>query len=115
MIVTGAGGGLGKIYAVHFAQRGAKVVVNDLGGSVKGDGQGSSKAADEVVSLIRSNGGTAVANYNSVEEGDKIVKTAIDNFGRVDVIINNAYVNECRPRLTEISAEESSAMSVSPR
>eukprot|EP01129_Flabellula_baltica_P015175 TRINITY_DN7543_c0_g1_i1.p1 TRINITY_DN7543_c0_g1~~TRINITY_DN7543_c0_g1_i1.p1 ORF type:complete len:421 (-),score=108.92 TRINITY_DN7543_c0_g1_i1:190-1452(-) len=91
VIVTGAGNGIGRIYANQFAQRGAKVVVNDLGGSVSGDGA-SSKAADVVVEEIRANGGIAVANYDSVEFGDKIVQTAIDNFGRVDVVINNAGI-----------------------
>jgi len=92
VVVTGAGGGLGRTYALLFGSRGAKVVVNDLGGSVKGDGGSSSKAADVVVEEIRKAGGTAVANYDSVENGDKIIKTAIDNYGRVDVLINNAGI-----------------------
>jgi NAD(P)-dependent dehydrogenase (short-subunit alcohol dehydrogenase family) len=92
VVITGAGGGLGRTYALLFGSRGAKVVVNDLGGSVKGDGGASSKAADVVVDEIRKAGGTAVANYDSVENGDKIIKTAIDNYGRVDVLINNAGI-----------------------
>ena len=90
-IVTGAGAGLGRQYALLLASRGAKVVVNDLGGSFKGEGA-NSKAADVVVEEIRKNGGTAVANYDSVEFGEKIVKTAVDNFGTVDIIINNAGI-----------------------
>ena len=98
VVVTGAGGGLGKQYALFFASRGAKVVVNDLGGSLKGrliikSGTGTAtKAADKVVEEIRGNGGTAVANYDSVEYGEKIIKTAVDAFGKVDVIINNAGI-----------------------
>ena len=91
VIVTGAGGGIGKQYALFFASRGAKVVVNDLGGSLKGQG-GSSSAADKTVEEIKAKGGIAVANYDSVEFGDKIVKTALDAFGRVDVVINNAGI-----------------------
>lgn len=91
VIITGAGGGLGKSYALEFAKRGAKVVVNDLGGSGHGEGS-SSRAADLVVQEIKDNGGEAVANYNSVEEGESIVKTAIDAYGRVDVVINNAGI-----------------------
>ncbi|OCT51113.1 Peroxisomal hydratase-dehydrogenase-epimerase [Cladophialophora carrionii] len=91
VVVTGAGGGLGKAYALFFASRGANVVVNDLGGSFKGDGAGT-KAADAVVDEIKAAGGKAVANYDSVEHGDKIIKTAIDNFGRVDVLLNNAGI-----------------------
>ena len=68
---------------------GAKVVVNDLGGSFKGEGK-SSQAADLVVQEIKSKGGEAVANYDSVENGDSIVKTAIEAFGRVDILVNNA-------------------------
>jgi NAD(P)-dependent dehydrogenase (short-subunit alcohol dehydrogenase family) len=68
--VTGAGAGLGRAYALLLASRGAKVVVNDLGGSVKGGGA-STRAADTVVEEIRKAGGTAVANYDSVEFGEK--------------------------------------------
>jgi len=75
-----------------LASRGAKVVVNDLGGSVQGVGAGSSRPADTVVEEIRKAGGTAVANYDSVEFGEKIVKTAIDSFGKIDIVINNAGI-----------------------
>lgn len=90
-IVTGAGGGLGRAYALLLASRGAHVVVNDLGGDHKGGGQ-STKAADVVVEEIKAAGGTAVANYDSVEFGDKIVKTALDAFGRIDIVVNNAGI-----------------------
>lgn len=91
VLVTGAGNGLGREYALAFAARGAKVVVNDLGGDIKGEGQ-SSRPADIVVDEIKSAGGDAVADYNSVEEGEKLVKTALDKFGRIDVIVNNAGI-----------------------
>jgi len=90
-IVTGAGAGLGRAYALLLGSRGAKVVVNDLGGSVKGEGV-NTKAADVVVDEIKKLGGSAVANYDSVEFGDKIVKTAVDAFGTVDIVINNAGI-----------------------
>jgi len=74
-----------------LASRGCKIVVNDLGGSAKGEGK-SSKAADTVVEEIKAAGGEAVANYDSVEDGEKIVKTAIDAFGKVDIVVNNAGI-----------------------
>ncbi|MBC7975991.1 MAG: SDR family NAD(P)-dependent oxidoreductase, partial [Myxococcales bacterium] len=91
VVITGAGAGLGRSHALLFAKRGAKVVVNDLGGTHTGAGK-SSAAADKVVAEIKEAGGNAVANYDSVEDGDKIIKTAVDAFGRVDVVINNAGI-----------------------
>ncbi|HEY4182914.1 MAG TPA: SDR family NAD(P)-dependent oxidoreductase, partial [Kofleriaceae bacterium] len=90
-LVTGAGGGLGRAHALLLASRGAKVVVNDLGGSFTGEGK-SGGAADKVVEEIKAAGGQAVANYDSVEDGDKIIKTAVDAFGKIDVVINNAGI-----------------------
>jgi len=91
VIVTGAGGGLGRAHALLFARHGARVVVNDLGGSASGEGANAS-AADRVVSEIREAGGTAVANHDSVTDGDKIVQNALDTFGRIDVVVNNAGI-----------------------
>jgi 3-hydroxyacyl-CoA dehydrogenase/3a,7a,12a-trihydroxy-5b-cholest-24-enoyl-CoA hydratase len=91
VVVTGAGAGLGRAYALEFAKRGAKIVVNDLGVSVAGEGT-STSAADSVVEEIKKLGGQAVANYDSVEFGDKIIKTALDAFGKVDIVINNAGI-----------------------
>lgn len=93
-IITGAGRGLGKSHALELAKRGAKVVVNDFGGELNGTGSGTSPA-DEVVEEIIAQGGEAVANYDSVasvEGGERIVQTAINNFGKVDILINNAGV-----------------------
>jgi NAD(P)-dependent dehydrogenase (short-subunit alcohol dehydrogenase family) len=93
-IITGAGGGLGRSHALDLAKRGALIVVNDLGGSVDGQG-GSHTAAQKVVDEIKAAGGEAVANYDSVatpEGGESIVQSAIDSFGRIDIIINNAGI-----------------------
>jgi NAD(P)-dependent dehydrogenase (short-subunit alcohol dehydrogenase family) len=93
-IVTGAGGGLGKTYATMLAARGASVVVNDLGGASDGTGK-SSSMADQTVKEILAAGGKAVANYDSVatpEGGENITKTALDHFGKVDIVINNAGI-----------------------
>ena len=93
-VITGAGGGLGRTYALEFARRGGKVVVNDLGGAADGTGGGSSMA-DQVVKEIAEAGGTAVANYDSVatpEGGEAIIQTALDNFGQVDIVVNNAGI-----------------------
>ncbi len=94
VIVTGAGNGLGKSYAIEFAKRGANVVVNDLGGAVDGSGSANSPA-DEVVEEIKNNGGSAVANYDSVaskEGGDSIVNSAIETFGGLHAVVNNAGI-----------------------
>ncbi|MDM8347373.1 SDR family oxidoreductase [Pseudomonas sp. sp1636] len=91
VIVTGAGGGLGRAHALLFAKHGAKVVVNDLGGSAHGEGANAS-AADKVVEAIRAAGGIAVANHDSVTAGEKIVQHALDAFGRIDVVVNNAGI-----------------------
>jgi NAD(P)-dependent dehydrogenase (short-subunit alcohol dehydrogenase family) len=94
-IVTGAGAGLGRTYALELGRRGAKVVVNDLGGARDGSGSGSLSAADKVVDEIKAAGGIAVANYDNVatvDGGKNIVKTAMDNYGKVDILINNAGI-----------------------
>jgi (3R)-3-hydroxyacyl-CoA dehydrogenase / 3a,7a,12a-trihydroxy-5b-cholest-24-enoyl-CoA hydratase / enoyl-CoA hydratase 2 len=90
-IVTGAGQGLGRAHALLLASRGAKVVVNDLGGAATGGGR-SSEAADKVVAEIKAAGGEAVANHDSVEDGAKIVQSALDHFKRLDIVINNAGI-----------------------
>jgi NAD(P)-dependent dehydrogenase (short-subunit alcohol dehydrogenase family) len=93
-VVTGAGGGLGRAHALLLAARGAKVVVNDLGGSVDGSGK-SASMADHVVEEIRKAGGEAAANYDSVataEGGRAIIDTAVKTFGRIDILVNNAGI-----------------------
>ena len=93
-IITGAGGGLGKTYALELARRGCKVVVNDLGGAADGSGR-SSSAADATVAEINAAGGAAIANYDSVatpEGGEASVKAAVAAFGTIDIVINNAGI-----------------------
>ena len=93
-IVTGAGGGLGRCHALQFAERGAKVIVNDLGGSVDGSG-GSSEAADKVVEEIKAMGGDAISNGSSVTDKagvKKLVDDAMAAYGRIDILVNNAGV-----------------------
>ncbi|MCP4436573.1 MAG: SDR family oxidoreductase [Actinomycetia bacterium] len=94
VIITGAGGGLGRCHALLMAQRGARIVVNDLGGTA--DGQGSDEsAANKVVAEIESAGGVAVANHDSVataDGGEAIVQAALDAYGQVDVVVNNAGI-----------------------
>ena len=92
-VVTGAGGGLGKQHALLLAEHGAKVVVNDLGGNL--DGSGSGDAADMVVEEIRSLGGEAIANKNSVSDRDgakNIIGAAVNEWGTVDIVVNNAGI-----------------------
>lgn len=93
VVITGAGGGLGKEHALEFAKRGAKVVVNDLGGS--GDGVGASDMADQVVAQIREAGGVAIANKASVSDragAKSIIDDAVAEFGTVDILVNNAGI-----------------------
>ncbi len=107
VVVTGAGGGLGKTYALELARRGAQILVNDLGGSVDGSGSGSNMA-DACVEEIEKAGGAAVANYDSVstpEGGEAIVQSALDAFGRVDAVINNAGVLRDKS-FTKLTPEE---------
>ena len=93
VVITGAGGGLGKAHALEFGKRGARVVVNDLGGSV--DGSGAGDAADQVVDQIKSAGGEAIANKASVSDPEgarSIITDAVDAYGTVDFLVNNAGI-----------------------
>ena len=101
VVVTGAGGGIGRDFALAMAAKGAKVVVNDVGASVAGEGRDAGPA-QRVVEEIRSRGGTAVANTDSVaewESANRIIQTALDAFGRVDVVVNNAGILDDAPFL----------------
>lgn len=93
VVITGAGGGLGKAHALEFARRGARVVVNDLGGSV--DGSGAGDMADQVVDEIQAAGGIAIANKASVSDKEgarSIITDAVDAFGSLDILVNNAGI-----------------------
>ena len=106
-LVTGAGGGLGRAHARLLATLGAAVVVNDLGGSVHGEGA-SSRAADAVVAEIEADGGVAIADYHSVAnaaDGQAIVRTALEEFGRLDVVVNNAGILRDRSFANMTTAE----------
>jgi len=91
-LVTGAGRGLGREHALLLASRGCKVVVNDLGSAYDGAKGNEGRVADEVVAIIKAAGGEAVANYDSVENGELIVKAALEAYGRLDIVINNAGI-----------------------
>jgi NAD(P)-dependent dehydrogenase (short-subunit alcohol dehydrogenase family) len=105
-LVTGAGGGLGRCHALALAKEGAKLVVNDLGGARDGSGSGGHSPADQVVDEIRKAGGEAVANYESVASvagGERIVQSALDAFGQLDICVNNAGIlrDKTLAKLTE--------------
>jgi NAD(P)-dependent dehydrogenase (short-subunit alcohol dehydrogenase family) len=107
VIVTGAGRGLGRLYALDLARRGASVVVNDLGSAMGGEGADKS-VADEVVQEIRDAGGVAVASHDSVdspEGGAAIVGTTVDEFGRLDAVVSNAGIFHTRP-FDELTSDE---------
>ncbi len=102
-VITGAGSGLGRAYAIGMAAQGARIVVNDIGTSF--DGKGASRdAADIVVKTIKQTGGIAIANYDSVaiEEGAKnIINTAVGRYGRIDILVNNAGIIRGNPILRD--------------
>jgi len=108
-IVTGAGGGLGRSHALLLASRGAKVVVNDLGGAMDGTGGGGNSAADKVVAEIKAAGGQAVASYDGVdswEGAQKIVAKAKEAFGKLDIVINNAGTTHRNQPILNVTEEQ---------
>ena len=107
VVVTGAGRGLGREYALAFAARGAAVVVNDLGTTLDGDGAAASQPADDVVAEIRAAGGRAVADHGSVgtpEGARKLIDKALEQFGQVDTVVNNAGILNMKP-FEEVTVE----------
>lgn len=113
-VVTGAGGGLGRCHALAMAREGAKIVVNDLGGARDGSGSGTGPA-DSVVEEIRSAGGEAVANYDSVgtlEGANNIVAAAVEAFGRLDILVNNAGILRDKTLLKMDEAQWDSVINV---
>src|SRR3546814_8898556 len=114
-IVTGAGRGIGRAIALLMAARGARVIVNDVGASVEGEGADTSPA-DEVVAAIRAEGGEAAVSRDSVVEwtgAQRIVGAALDSFGRIDVVVNNAGILRDRIRSEEHTSELQSLMRIS--
>jgi NAD(P)-dependent dehydrogenase (short-subunit alcohol dehydrogenase family) len=106
-VITGAGNGLGRAYAISFAAQGASIVVNDIGTSHDGHGN-SHDAADAVVAKIRQDGGNAIASYHSVAEeaeANNIVRCAVDNYGRIDILVNNAGIIRVQD-ICEINTED---------
>lgn len=106
-VVTGAGRGLGRLYALDLARRGASVIVNDVGSTIHGEGADSS-VADHVVKEIKDFGGVAIASHDSIatpQGGEAVVRTAIESFGRVDAVVSNAGIFHTLP-FDELSAED---------
>ena len=91
-LITGAGRGIGREHALLLASRGCKVIINDPGIAYDGGGSTQTKIADQLVEEIRSKGGNALANYDSVENGEAIIEASMSTYGRVDIVINNAGI-----------------------
>ena len=111
-IVTGAGGGIGRGEALALASQGANVVINDVGAAVDGSGTGDATPAERVVQEIKAMGSQAVANHDNIvetETGEKLVKLALDNWGRLDIVINNAGILRDR-MIFNMAAEEFDAV-----